>query len=363
MHRCGICGYSICTDLESSLIINGIPDSTFKISDKTIPLHVINCGYCGSVQLCNAPLSIDYDTVYRSIGVSVSYREEKKQQIKEVIDKYDLYNAKIIEIGAGNGQFLEIFHELGVDIIGIEAGCVKLSYDTNKKHYLYHKSIDEVDEQYDAFFTFHYLEHMPDPVDFVSHLYRILKPGGIGIIEVPGYDYIHDNNLWLEFTKDHRFYYRKRTLQYLAAYCGFEVDSVEEYNEGLCLSMVVKKPNYTPGFSAMEYAIERDVKEFEKMITDLDGQFAIYGAGHYSQLILNLVYNRNKIKPHRIFDSNKQKCGSKILGVIVEHKDSLYNYEGQVIIICGVYNREVYNMLEGFSLSKTPIIWGENGSD
>ena len=366
MYKCNICGKSLSKSKNNSLILDDVPDNTFNISEKTVSLQVVNCKCCGSVQLINVPLSSDYEVVYRSIGVSVSYREEKKRQIEQFVKSYDLYDTSMIEIGCGNGQFLEIINEIGVSkIVGIESGADHCSECSNKGFDVIHGNIIDILKKgkmggpFEAFVTFHYLEHLPHPVEFVTCLYQTIKPGGIGLIEVPNYDYIEKNNIWLEFTKDHRIYYRKRTLCYLLSKCGFNIERIEENNGGICLTVVVRKPDSNDtDFSSMKNQIKKDIEEFKQLIDGLNGSFAVYGAGHYTQLLINMIYKRYGVKPLHIFDSNRQKCGYKICDVVVEHRDETAKMQdcNNVIVICGLYNDEVCNMLSG--LKKNVIKWG-----
>ena len=372
MTECSICRTVVSTHgcSENILIIKNVPESTFNISDKLVDLNIFECHVCGAVQLFDIPLSEDFEAVFRSIGISSDYREHKKEQLKSIIEKYNLKNKELIEIGCGDGQFLEIFKELNVKCSGIDTSienykkCVDKGITTSGIGTVY----DNVNENsYDAFFTFHYLEHLPEPKYFVEHLWDILKPGGIGVIEVPNYDHIEQNNIWVEFAKDHRFYYRKRTLSYLVLKCGFEIESLEENNGGICLTMIVRKPKKS-SFGSMKKAMKDEVEKFkdltqslkQSLIGDFIGDFAVFGAGHHSTVLLNNVYEQFKIKPKRIFDSNKQKCGGKICGVTVEHKDDIckYNDFHTIIIICGIYNQEVFDSLSSVITDKNILTFG-----
>lgn len=344
MEKCRICNKDISVGEDSYLTLYNIPENTFNFSEKTIDLNILSCSKCGAVYLHNVPLSEDYDVVYRSIGISSNYREEKKKQLSNFLLAYNLYDKNVVEVGCGDGQFLEIFKELGLNCSGIEGGednfkkCCEKGYDVSYGH-VYSLG----NQLYDAFCTFYFLEHIPYPLEFVKNLYRILKPNGIGLIEVPCYDCIEKNSIWLEFTKDHRFYFRKTTLLYILTTCGFDIESVDVNEDKICLSVIVRKPKDNRNFESMRNKINKDVETFKNLIDKLDGNFAVYGAGHYSQTLLNQI----DIKPKRIFDSNKQKCGNKLNGVIIEHKDDITknNDFDNLIIICGTYNDEVYNML------------------
>jgi len=354
---CPICGGRLLLVEENIFVIKNVPDSTFNLSDKTIDLKVIDCKYCGAVSQIDYTLSKDYDAVYRSIGVSTLYRDYKKAQLESFLFKYKLvgtYGKALLEVGCGDGQFLEIFKELGVDCFGIDTSIENYTKCSEKG---IESGVGSVCSNipsncYDAVFTFHYLEHLPSPVQFISNLHRVLKPSGVGLIEVPNYDFIEENNVWKEFTKDHIFYYRKRALQYLVLKCGFEIESLEETNGGVCLTMVVRKPKET-NFDSMRCEVNADIENFKDLVEDLNGDFAIFGAGHYAQLILKTIQTDLGITPKRIFDSNKQKCGGKICGVTVEHRDAIFNCRefSNIIIVCGIYNNEVESMLQSMKLN------------
>ncbi|MFH0926494.1 MAG: class I SAM-dependent methyltransferase [bacterium] len=366
MYKCKICNNYLSASTNDSLIIENVPENTFNFSEKTVNLHVADCKACGCVQLIHVPLSPDFDIVYRSIGVSSSYREEKKRQLREFVTSYNLYDANMVEIGCGDGQFLEIINEIGVKkIVGIEAGernyneCLSKGFNAIYGNLFNILKKEKISNPFDAFVTFHYLEHLPDPIKFATCLYQTIKPGAVGLIEVPNYDYIEKNNIWLEFTKDHRFYYRKRTLSHLLVRCGFNIELIEENNGGICLTAVVRRPESTDSsFFSMKDQIKKDIEGFKRLVDGLDGAFAVYGAGHYSQLLINMVYKEYGIKPIHIFDSNKQKCGHKICSVIIEHRDNTVNMRDcdNIIVICGMYNDEVCNMLS--DLGKKIIKWG-----
>ncbi|MFA4980453.1 MAG: methyltransferase domain-containing protein, partial [Sphingobacterium sp.] len=239
--------------------------------------------------------------------------------------------------------------------------CVNKGFNVIHGNLLNVSNQEELRDLFEVFLSFYYLEHIPNPVDFVTCLYKIIKPGGIGVIEVPNYDHAEKSGNWLEFTKDHRFYYRKRTLCYLLSRCGFNVEVMEENNGGHSLTAIVRKPKISDvTFSLMKNQMKKDIDEFKKLIDKLNGTFTIYGAGHYSQLLLNIIHKQYGIKPLHIFDSNRQKCGQKICGVVIEHGDRVIDMQNcdNIIIICGIYNDEVYNALVKKSVFKEIIKWG-----
>lgn len=325
MDKCAICGMA----LASKIALKNFPLNTFEVSDQKITLQVGECNCCGAVQLINTPLSDDYLDSKNSIGISTNLREAKKKKLVSFVDDYALRGKKLVEVGCGRGEHLEIFKEAGIEVVGQG----KIS--TKKK--------------FDCFFTLYYLEHMPDPIGFVNNLFLLLKDGGLGYIEVPNYDYIFKHRIWMEFTKDHRFYYRAETLIYLFKKCGFRIEAAE--SSDICLTVIVSKP-ILDKLSIMRDCMRRDVDDFKKLTNEL-GRFYIYGAGHYAQLMLGL----SGVKPLGIFDSNPAKCGGCINGVTVEHGSKVERADAPIVVICAIYNKEVCQRLE--SLGKKTLVWEE----
>jgi SAM-dependent methyltransferase len=105
----------------------------------------------------------------------------------------DLTNSrKILEIGSGDGLFLEKLNSLGKETLGIdkspkailrarERGLCVLDCDL---HELSAKSPNA----FDAVCAFQVLEHVADPVEMLTAGARCLKPGGIFILAVPNAD-------------------------------------------------------------------------------------------------------------------------------------------------------------------------------
>jgi SAM-dependent methyltransferase len=342
MDKCGICEHNI----YEKMLIKNVPVYTFSFSDATLNFTIGECSQCGAVQLIGVPLSDTYKENHRSIGNTIEYREKKKQELKEFLNKYNLVSGDMIEIGCGNGQYLEILRELGYECDGWEAGEKNKLECQEKGFNFQHNKL-----QYNSVFCFYYLEHMPDPVNFIINIYNMLREDGVCLIEVPNYDYIEKNRLWLEFTRDHRFYYRKRTLMYLLLKCGFEIESIN--SEGLCLSVVVRKP-FRIGFYAMDEQIKKDINKFNELTKTL-GDYAIIGAGHYTQLLLNQI----DIKPKYVFDSVPMKVGYKLCGIEIRHQNDIVNMIDcdNIIISCGMYNREAFNNIKKLVPNKRIVIW------
>jgi hypothetical protein len=90
----------------------------------------------------------------------------------------------------------------------------------------------------------------------------------------------------------------------------------------------------------MRHKMKADLDKF-RSFTEALGPFSVYGAGHYTQLLLHL----SGVVPNHIYDSNPAKWGQRIVGKTVESGENVNG--DSIVVICGPYNDEVCEMLSG----------------
>ncbi len=108
----------------------------------------------------------------------------------EIIKKYTP-GKKILEVGFGSGGDLLELSKSGFDCIGIESS--RVAYQRARKNLPRNITIifgDALkmpfkDEEFDAVYHQGVMEHFKDPRKFISQQWRVLKKGGVVIIDVP----------------------------------------------------------------------------------------------------------------------------------------------------------------------------------
>jgi 2-polyprenyl-3-methyl-5-hydroxy-6-metoxy-1,4-benzoquinol methylase len=155
-------------------------------------------------------------------------KNQATQRLDILSNNYQLNteNIDIIDIGGGTCEFGDLLHQqyshLNISIL--EPGITRIS--NNNENITYINSIFDNDfvnkhrKQYNIVTAFHVVEHTLHPIEFVSNLYKLLKPNGLLYIEVPNQqhdlimksDYYRDN-VW--YCKAHISYFTIHTMKYI----------------------------------------------------------------------------------------------------------------------------------------------------
>lgn len=103
------------------------------------------------------------------------------------IGKFKPNENKLLDFGAGTGDFLQTAKNKGWEIYGIETNEQARGL-ANQKGIHLDSSLKEIkDTQFDAITLWHVLEHIPNFQKTLNQLQTLLKPGGVLVIAVPNY--------------------------------------------------------------------------------------------------------------------------------------------------------------------------------
>jgi len=195
-----------------------------KDSKSKNKLVVCMCDTCSMVSQNPIPTEQELEQYY-----SVQYRQDYKQayepKLKHIyragnlaitrlgyLISNNIHTGKLLDVGAGGGEFTYISSQLGFNSFGIEpnigySNYAKKQYQANVKT----GTLDDVDNKFDIITMFHVMEHIPNPINTFKKLYDLLNNDGYLLIEVPNietYSQSPDNT----FFKAHIHYFSKITL-------------------------------------------------------------------------------------------------------------------------------------------------------
>jgi 2-polyprenyl-3-methyl-5-hydroxy-6-metoxy-1,4-benzoquinol methylase len=121
---------------------------------------------------------------------------------------------KILDIGAGTGEFLSVAQQDGWQTTGVEPSDKAKQIAINKGVSFVEAIAQLEDRSFDVITMWHVLEHVPDLDHQIKELKRLLKPTGSLIIAVPNFksfDAQHYGKFWAAYDVPIHFWHFSKT--------------------------------------------------------------------------------------------------------------------------------------------------------
>lgn len=197
--------------------------------DDYILFQCMNCEI-GHVEPFNAPGSDWYANAERyelafDNKLPVDWRH-KMFLSKKIINYEDI---DLLDIGAGTGNFLNEASKMGYKTTGIDFDKKRVEFGINnyklnllvidlKSHI---KNVG--DKKYDVVTAFELIEHLDDPIDFVSDVKKVLKKNGTFVISTPNWDrtFKVENEIG-DYPPHHLTWWTKKSLKNFLEINGFD---------------------------------------------------------------------------------------------------------------------------------------------
>jgi len=144
---------------------------------------------------------LDYDEQYQNEQGFSSIFQKHIDDVLGIILPYTK-DKDVIEIGCGKGSFLERLKQQGVRVTGYDS-----SY-TGDKNYIVKTHIDQDSTlECDVMILRHVLEHINNPVGFLTGLSKSVKRDCLVYIEVPDTEWILRNEIFYDIAYEHCNYF------------------------------------------------------------------------------------------------------------------------------------------------------------
>lgn len=332
------------------------PEKAEFSQDKGITLKIYQCADCGLVQHNSRPVDY-YKEVITAATLSGTSRNSRLGQMKEIVQKFGLRGKKIIDIGSGRGEMLDVLAEVGLIPTGIEASAssVELGRAAGRKMIQgYIGDVNQIDGgKFDAFISLNYLEHLPEPGKIIRNIYQKTTDDAVGYVTVPNLEYLLKTRCFYEFVADHLSYFTKSTLTQAFEANGFDVLDSQLINNDNDIAVTVRKKsplNVFQQYGEVE-ALIKDMREIIARYKARNESVVVWGAGHRTLALLAL----GKMSDiDFIVDSAKFKQGkySPTLHLMIESPEKLKEDKAGLVIVMvpGIYPDEVVKVLKGMTL-------------
>ena len=360
--------------------------SVLKISSKeeaiSFPQGNISLGLCES---CGFISNIDFNPELlryspdceESQGFSPIYKEFARRTAAHLIERYDLHNKNVIEIGCGKGEFLTLLCEMGGNHgVGFDPAYVPGRDEERANDHITFIQ-DFYSERY-----FHYqgdliccrmtLEHIFDPADFLSTVRRSIGDHSDVIVffQVPDVTRILRDCAFEDIYYEHCSYFSPGSLSRLFLKNSFELLDVRtDYNEQYIVleARPVRGEMSNSVYFKNDLAMIKDyVVKFHNshqstgdfwrrqlsMIKANGKKAVIWGSGSkgVSFLITLSVYDEIQY----VVDINPYRQGSYMAGTaqLVVAPDFLREYKPDIVIIMNsIYRKEIQEVLTRMGLT------------
>ena len=279
--------------LKNPLRLNNMPTSAQGFAETAaqakgdnLRMEIYDCPYCGLVQY-SGPLVPYYKEVIRSTRLSSSMLEFREKQFRDLVDKFNVQT--VFELGAGGGEYLDVFKSLGLKTYGIEGSFELANLALKADHAVINGYLPDTCltgkyniERCDLVTSFNFIEHLPDPVESLRSLAEFLKPDGYALLEVPNFDMISEFGLFNEFIPDHRSYFTQTSFQQLLSFSGLEIVSMETIWDQYIISVVARKRQQTDWrpYNELRSELGKQIRLFFSATPTSEN--AIWSAGHQS---------------------------------------------------------------------------------
>jgi SAM-dependent methyltransferase len=226
------------------------------------PYRVVRCCSCGFFYLSprlmqNSMIKLYRDEAYFH-GELIGYQNYSRQEqtlratfrrFMMTLEKRGLTGGTLLEVGCGYGFLLEEADRFFSARVGTELSPRAVEQARVRVEHIYEGGIEQIpiDRKFDCIIATHVIEHIYQPLIFLSRLTKQLKHGGKIIIATPNMGSIWRHLMhhrWPSFkVPEHISFFDKRTLEMLMRKAGLVRIDKLPYPHAFPLSLVANKLN------------------------------------------------------------------------------------------------------------------------
>lgn len=333
-----------------------------------------SCGFITNVAF--DPARLEYTQDYEnSLHCSPRFQEYARSLATRLINRHDLRDRDIIEIGCGKGDFLFMLCELGHNRgVGFDSSYVSQSHHNQVQVKFIQDFYSEryADYQADFICCRHVLEHVQNPEDLLNPLRKTIgdRWNTSVFFEVPNSLHTFRHLAIWDIIYEHCSYFTPVSLTRTFSASGFRVNAVSEEFDGQFLSLEAT-PSAQPADITENPSVEveqlaRDLKAFaasfdRKVATwkyQLEqmrqkGQRAVvWGTGSKGVTFLNLLGLHELVEYAIDINSRKQGMYVPGTGQQIVPPQFLPNYQPEVILVMNpIYQAEIQQITQDLGLN------------
>jgi SAM-dependent methyltransferase len=326
---CPVCGAELLAspflnlDKVPGLLNFPLPDFAAARAVPSGRLSFKACAKCGFLwNTAFDPQVAEYGSSYETArGHSPFYAAFIDETIKDLLDREELTNKVVAEIGCGQGDFLQRLVNWpggGVRGYGFDPAYrgPEGSEGDNPRFFRAQWGGGEPGFQAEAVIARHLLEHIPAPLDFLKSVRPLLKENGRLYLETPSAEWILAQAALWDFFHEHCSLFTAFALAHAVEEAGFHMTRLERRYGGQYWWLAAEK---TPSaaeaggrFGALEPILREEIQRLLQA-QRARGEMVLWGAGAKGVAFANAMDRERKFLK-ALVDENPAKQGKYIPG-------------------------------------------------
>ena len=342
-------------------------------------IRLVFCEHCGAITNADFdPSLLGYSQDYEnSLHYSGRFQAYAKDLAQRLVDRHQLQEKTIVEIGCGKGDFLVSLCQLGNNRgIGFDN-----SYVERPEHAALGEQVlfiqDFYSEKYaeyqgDLVCCRQVLEHIQQPADMLGPVRKTIGDSQETVVffEVPNALYTFENMMIWDIIYEHCTYFAPISLAYTFAAAGYRTQAVREEFGGQFISIEAYPADAKTvdvdkaAVKALSETIATFGIRFEAQMTQwrttLDEIFAqgekvvIWGSGSKGVTFLNLLELGDRIEYAVDINPRKQNKYIPGTGQRIVAPEEMVAYQPDIVIVMNpLYEQEIGGMLKDLGLTPT----------
>lgn len=235
--------------------------------------YLVKCKSCGFVFCEKKPTEQELINHYNGYPRNSSISPITIKRYNELLDNFESYRKtnNIIDIGCGDGYFLEIAKQRGWNVYGTEFTDVAIQV-CSEKEILMQKGVLNSSNyrsiEFDVVTSFEVIEHINNPKTEVISIKEILRNGGLFYFTTPNFNSISrlilkEQWICIEYP-EHLSYYTSKTINHLLISNGLVKLKIE--TTGIHINNIIKSFGSNAGKSTGKIEEDLRVKTETKLL-------------------------------------------------------------------------------------------------
>ena len=205
--------------------------------------YLVKCSDCNFVFTKQMPSTQEFERTYRKYGRNAYQSPITIKRFNELLDEFEKYRKtnKLLDVGCGEGDFLDVAKKRGWDVYGTEYGENAFNKCVDKGIKMYNGVLDPnkfEKESFDVVTSFEVLEHINNPKEEINNISKLIRKGGLFYCTTPNFNALGrlylKNKYNIFIYPEHLCYYTPNTLTKLVTQFNFKKQRV--FSSGFSIS-------------------------------------------------------------------------------------------------------------------------------